>query len=238
MPTIADIRTRAVLRIKDAAQSLDVSPATDAIDAAIVSAIEEYGKVRPSVAAAVVAGTGAFKYSLTASTPVLAGFDARLSVITSIVYPYDATAQDIQKLEDDDWNLVRLADGLWLWFSDVVPASGQSFLAEYTKPHTCSASALTVEASDYEAVADLSASLALLVLANNYVQSIDGSIAADAVNRQSKASEYRSMASAYRKAYELKMSSGSATGPAMAIAEMDRSDSAGADYHFHGRRRF
>lgn len=236
MATIADIRARVAARVHDSAKSLDPAGVTTSIDVAIGSARAEFEKARPLVASQVVTGTGTHKYSLTDSSPILTGFVDGLSVIRSIVCPYDATSQNIEPLEEEDWKLVRLAGGIYLWFTYLVPTASQSMLIEFTKAHTCDKSTLTVLAADYEAMADLAASHALLILANNYVQSIDGSITADAVNRQSKASEYRSMAAAYRKAYELKMASGQATGGVSIIADADRSDSAGRDYLFHGRR--
>jgi len=240
MPNIADIRTRVVPRIKDAALSLDPVNVTTSIDAAIASAVSEYSNVKPNTTAAIVNGTGAFKYSLTAASPVLAGFDPVSSVVTNICYPYNAAVQNPPNLDADEWQIRRLNDGLWLWFLINIPGASETFLAEYTAPHTVSASVLTVAPSDYEAVSDLSAAHALLMLADFYIQSIDGSIAADSVNRLSKAQEYRAAAKTFRDAYDLKMSSGVATGPALAIGDMDRnySDPYQVDYHFHGRRRF
>lgn len=236
MATIADIRARVAARIQDAAKSLDAAGQTADLDAAISSARAEFEKVRPLIAVQSVVGTGTHKYSLTDSSPILTGFVDGLSEIKSIVCPYDSTAQAITPLEDEDWKLVRLAGGLWLWFPDLSPTSSQYMLIEFTKAHTCDKSTLTVLAADYEALADLSACHALLILANAYVQSVDGSITADAVNRQSKASEYRSMAGAFRKAYEMKMASGSPTGAVSIITDTDRADNFGRDYLFHGRR--
>lgn len=238
MATIADIRSRVLLRVKDAAKSLDADGVTETVDASIASAVEEYGKVRPRETATVCDGTGTFKYSLTAANPILTGFDASLSSITSIAYPYTTTTADLTLLEDYEWRIQQLADGLWLWFITATPSASEDFLVTWTLPHTCSGSSLTVAASDYEAVADLAASHAFLAMSGIYVQSLDNSIAADSVNRQSKAAEYRSLAAQYRKAYDLKMGSGVATGPAFAIGDMDRADGAGEDYFFHGRRRF
>lgn len=238
MASIADIRSRVLLRIKDAAKSLDTDGVTEAVDSSIASAVEEYGKVRPRHTATVVDGTGAFKYSLTASSPILTGFDAGLSEILSIVYPYTTTDQDLSVLEDYEWRIQQLADGLWLWFITATPSASEHFLVNWTLPHACSGSTLTLPASDYEAVADLAASHALLVLANVYAQSVDVSISADSVNRLTKPDLYRQMAREYRKAYESKMSSGAATGPAFAIGDIDRADGDGRDYHFHGRKRF
>lgn len=238
MASIADIRSRVVTRLKDAATSLDSAETTRAVDSSIVSAVEEYGKIRPAKAAAVVTGAATHKYSLTAATPVLTGFVDGFSIIESIVYPYISTSQALPAMEADEWRVQRLADGLYLWFTASSPSATEYFLAEFTKPHTCSASALTVATSDYEAVADLAASHALTILANFYVQSVEASISADSVNRMSKAAEYRSMAKAYRESYKLKMSSGAATGGALTIADVDRLDTPGRDYMFHGRRRF
>jgi len=238
MASIADIRSRVLLRIKDAAKSLDTDGVTEAVDSSIASAVEEYGKVRPRKTATVVDGAATFKYSLTATSPVLTGFDAELSEVLSIAYPYTTTTADLTYLEDYEWRVQQLADGLYLWFITATPSAAEDFLVEWTLPHTCSGSSLTVPASDYEALADLAASHALLVLANVYAQSVDLSITADGVNRLTKPDLYRQMAREYRKAYDSKMSSGAATGPAFAIGDIDRADGDGRDYHFHGRKRF
>lgn len=236
MASIADIRSRVVTRLKDAALSLDTADTTKGIDSGILSAVEEYGKVRPARAAVSVTGAATHKYSLTDTSPVLSGFSAGLSVILSIVYPYVTTSQDLPFLEPDEWLIKQLPGGLYLWFTEHSPTASEAFLVEFTKPHTCSGSALTVDASDYEAVSDLAASHALTILANFYVQSVETSISADSVNRLSKAQEYRAMAKAFREAYKLKMASGESTGGAMAIGDIDRVDTYRRDYLFHDRR--
>ena len=237
MATIADIRARVAHRLKDGAQAIDGgSGSYKALDAAILSAVEEYGKVRPAKATASVTGAGTHKYSLTAATPVVTGFSAGLSIIRSIVYPYVAASQELIYRESDEWQITDLSDGLYLWFLAASPTAAETFLVSFTKPHTCSATDLTVDASDYEAVADLAASHALTVLANFYVQSVDATIQADSVNRLSKSGEYRAMAKAYRDSYKLKMASGASTGGAMAIGDIDRLATNRRQYLFHDSR--
>lgn len=235
---IGDIRGKVSARIKDIDSRLTITPdLTCDVDRAIIAALEQYQKVRPLQKTVKVTGTGAFDY---AAATALTGFIDGFSVVVDVAYPYATTDQNLAVLERDEWGLVRLDTGLQLRFFVARPASTEFFLASYTAPHTLSAAASTVPATDDEALSDLGAAFSCDQLAALYAKDVDSSLGADAVDRRGKSDNYRSMAASYRKSYAAKMETEQAQQAAFAMADTDRAfgNSIGTDYLFHGRARF
>lgn len=238
MASIAEIRKRVTSRIQDSARSLDAAGLTQNIDSAITSSLEEFSKARPLEIVEEIDGNGTFKVKLTGTSPAVNYYSAGLSEILSVVYPYVATDAIRTELEDFDFEIRRLPDGLYLCFPTATPTASEKILVEYTGRHRATSSELTVDESDWEAVADLAAHHAFLSLAAQYVQSVQPDISADAVNRSTKPDLYRSLARSFREAYDKKMASGTATGAASVLVDLDRPSSDGRDYLVHDRRRF
>jgi len=234
---IGEIRGKVSTRIKDIDGRLTITPdVTCDVDRAILSAKEQYEKIRPRERVAKVAGTGGFDYAVSS----LPGFVDGFSVVRAVAYPYLTTDQILPWLEDDEFGLVRLDTGLVLRFALARPASTEFFLAPYTAQHTLDASSSTVPASDDEALSDLGAAFACDQLAALYAKDVDSSISADAVDRRTKSDNYRSMAASLRKSYAAKVQTEDAQGAAVAMAEIDRSfkNQHRTDYLLHGRKAF
>jgi hypothetical protein len=230
---IGDIRNKVIPRLKGDSH-LTSAPGGD-VDAAILSAVEEYQKTYPLEKVLKIAGDGGFKYAIASLTGFVDGF----SSVKQVAYPYVTTDQIPAWLEGDEFGLVRNESGLFLWFPLAKPAGTEFFLVVFTIPHTASASAWTPPATDDEALADLAAAYACDALATFYSQSTDASLTADSVQHLTKAAEYRASARRYRDSYKAKINAGHADVPAMAIGEIDRTfgTTQGHDYFFHGRRR-
>ena len=181
-------------------------------------------------------GDGGFDYALPS------GFTDGFSLVQAIFYPYETTDQDPPALDPDEWTLFRTATGLKIRFLADSPTAAEDFLVQYTAPHTLSAATSTIPATDDEAVADLAAAEAYLMLAGYFaVQANDNSISVDSVDRRTKAQECRDQSAAYRKSYARKIGADTETvRPASAWGDVDSAfgDFTRSDYFAHGRRRF
>ena len=233
---IAEIDGKVANRIRDL-KPLFTAPGTAQRYDAIASALAEYQRIRPRVVAKEItgaSGAGAFDYAVTSLTGYVDGF----SVVLAVYYPYLATDQNVPPLDPERWAVVRIESGAVLRFFDVTPTSPDKFLAQYTTRHTLDGSTSTVPASDDEALADLGACFCLLFMAAQVTQETDNVIAADSMNRLSKAAEYRAAAKLMRQAYEIKLGIGaSATvtaGIAVATASPRFSGGQGQRALFHG----
>lgn len=244
--TIADIRQKVQARIQDDGSKLTLTALTGDVDRAILAAVAQYSQDRPREVVVTKAGDGGFDYALSAfgaaaigsvaSTQFVDGF----SDLLDLVFPYTSTDQGFEGLDADDYELVRLPSGLTLRFLADKPATTETMLLRYTRPHDLDGSLSTLPASDEEAVADLGAAFCCEELAAVYAQAKDSSLAADTSDHRNKSDLYRSLATRYADRYDEKM--GQAEGAAAAAAthvEIDRgfTDRAKTDYFFHGRRR-
>jgi hypothetical protein len=252
---IGDIRSGIPPRIKDTAGKLTAVVGNGAVDltkdvdAAIFSALEQYGKARPRERAALVTGAGAlvFDYALDGGSPTLAGYIGGFSSITDILYPWSAATPNLDPLPREEYTVMCLSSGIVLRFFLARPLATEQFLVNYTTPHALDTTQSTVRASDDEALKDLAAAFACDELASFYAHSTDPNIQADAVNNMSKAGEYRAMAKEFRNAYAAKMDAagaaadgqgGAVVPPALAIAQIQDSFYGQPSRHFfHGRQR-
>lgn len=233
--TIGDIRNKVIPRIQDDVSRLTVAPGGD-VDAAILSAVEEYQKTFPLEKAVRIAGSGTYKYAISSLTGYIDGF----SELRGVAYPHLTTDQVLRWLLGQDFGLVRDDSGLFLWFASARPTAAEFFLALFTVPHTASVAAWTPRATDDEAISDLAAGYCCDLLAAVNSQETDTTLDADSVNRLSKAAEYRAMATRFKDSYKRKTAS---VGRATAVANVQNTntgfgDVAQTDYLFHGRRRF
>lgn len=234
---IAEIQTKVSSRIQDKAGRLSTTPLTGDVARCILAALEQYGKDRPLVVVLEIEGAGAFDYPVAD----LAGFVDGFSSIERIVYPYDEDDQSDEALDAEAYTIKRLPAGLVLRFLEASPAEAESFLVEFTRPHTLDASTSTVPAADDEALADLAAAHCCEELAAHYAQSTDSSISADSVDRRSQSAEYRALAKVYANRYADKVGKGEAKPKAAGRhVEVDRGFAGRRreDYLFHGRRYF
>lgn len=233
---VGEIESKVAERLQDQLSILSKARGPGAISRAIASAVEQYSKDRPLEKAVSVDGDGGFDYALPT------GFVDGFSMVQAIYYPYLTTDQDPPALDPDEWTMFRTATGPKIRFLADSPTAAEDFLVQFTAAHTLSASTSTIPSTDDEAVADLAAAEAYLMLAGYFaVQSNDSSIQVDSVDRRTKAQECRDQAAAYRKSYSRKIGADTETvRPASAWGDVDSAfgDFTRSDYFAHGRRRF
>ena len=231
---IGDIRLGVESRVQDDAARLGDTVLVGDVDRAILAALAEYQIGRPRLRAAKVAGTGAFDYQLDGVSPALPGWVQDFSDLGGVLYPYDQTKQRPTSLDRSEFVVLVLDTGIFLRFLDQIPAAGSFFLAQYTTPHSLSASTSTVSPQDDDALEDLAASFCFGKLAAVYAQDTDASYQADSVNRPTKSDLYRKLAADLRKAYDQKMQSGAAATPASRVGQIRRGfgNRGNLDLHF------
>jgi len=207
--TITDIRGKVLARIQDSVHDLTTTPDMECdVDRCITAAKEEYQKQRPRELSAKVDGDGTFEYALPA------GFVDRFSRIRAVFYPhppvaspwpYGPAGRGRKPLDEDKTRLVRTESGLRLRFLEHTPGTSEDFLVEFTAPHSLDEAACTLPVTDDEALADLAAANCCDAMAARYGQETDPNLQTDVVNRLTKAAEWRSMGTRYRKSYDAKM---------------------------------
>ena len=242
---IGDLKTKVVPgRITDAIPVLTTTSG-GVLEGAILSAIEEYGKIRPLECTVLLSGSGAFDYPVSqlsfpigGSPPVNVSFVDGVSGITAVLYPYVATSRLPNQLESDEYAILRLDTGLVLRFKTATPTVAEKILVVFSAPHVVDAAHFTPSQGDVEAIADLAAAYACDVIATYYGQTTDDTVGADVVNRQTKADTYRRLADEWRKGFKSKMSGDSNVAtPASAVGNFDTVMANDIDrYAFHGRR--
>lgn len=241
MSTIATFRTMVLSIVKtqltDTGQ-LDTAAGGD-VDSAIAAALKQHQKIRPYVPVAEITGTGAFRYSLTAASPIVSNWKLNFSRVVELLFPYAATDQRPTALDEgDDFAVVGLPDGLYLHFTQAIPTAAQKFLLTYTSPHVVNASTSTVPEVEEEAVAQLAAAHTFRKLAAYVTNTVEGAISADSVNR-SKTDLYLSLAGKAEKVW-LALIEGEAAAVGVGVAvDSDPSfaDQFGTQLFFHNTRR-
>ena len=228
-----------------ASQSVDTTKLpTQAQQAAVQQAVEEYSRDRPDTTTADVTGTGARYYAIT--TTLFAAWSEGFSQIKAIEYPAItiASGDTPQYLEPDDWRSDYRAAGVrYLYLPRHTPAATEKMRVTYTVPYSWSgtASATTTPAADFYAICNLSAAIACEILAVGYSPSSEAaSLMADAVNHRSKAQEYASRAKEFRELYARNMGFDQDK-RVQSFSEFVDWDTApnwptGRDYLFHGDR--
>ncbi len=226
MPSIADIRTKALALVQNDAGKLTTSPdLTCDADLAILQAVKVYEQVRPRVRTAEVSGAATWDYNLSGGTPIVSDWQDGLSTVRSVAYPFDGTSRELNQLQPEDWAIVRLTvsgvDYIRLRFLASTPAASEKFLLEYTTTHTVTAGALSINPADYDVVAALAGSFMALQLAAIYAESTDGTIQADSVNRGTRVDYWRQIARDLKARYDAMVSGGQAVRPAHTVVDVD-----------------
>jgi hypothetical protein len=244
---ISEIRAKVTTRIKDSKPRLSAAE----LDVAIGAALAELTRDRPRTVVVAVTGTGAFDYLVSTFGVAASGatpstqWVVDFSQLAEVVYPYDATSQDVQRLDPDDFAVLLLPGGWTLRFLSARPTAAQSFLLRYTRPHELDTLRSSVAVTDDEALADLSASYACLALEAAYTQQSVSAITADTTDPGGRPEDYSRLAEEYRDRYEAHVGKGGGSGSdgaavpaAGTFVDVDRnfSDPRRTDYFFHGRR--
>lgn len=173
------------------------------IRSAIMGVVESrYSKDRPAKAVVDVQGDGGFAYA----TSDLSGYEEGFSEISEIFYPVNDSARTDNRVKKADWHLEDRPGGEYLIFKNVSPSASNTFRVVFPKPHRFASSSSTASIdgplSDLPKIANLAASELFGRLAKRAVDSAEGTVEADRVDRLSKAAEYRALAKAYMSAYE------------------------------------
>lgn len=180
MPTspIADI---AAVRMRLMDGGADVSlfgyGVEDTVDLAIQRALEEYSRDRPKEFVADVTGNGTPYYSLTAGSPVLASWADEFSRITRIEYPAAAVSATHRPtfIDPHDYRVdYRTASGKYLYLLAHVPTASETVRITYTGLRVLTEASDTVLTSDKEALLDLATSVAVLILATQAPETVNG----------------------------------------------------------------
>jgi hypothetical protein len=204
---------------------------------AIGSARAEYEAAYPREVVIEITGNGGFDYQITGG-PWSAYVDGNSS-ITQIRYPVVAGDPAPPLVDDEDWVVVRTPGGLFLRFlNGIRPAATQKFWVYFTAQHTLSGGASTVPAAHDDALADLAASFACLMLSAYYEQTGDSTMQADAVDRPRRTDTYRALAKQYREAYKEKLGMNEPARAGFAVADLNPPASAPqvGGLLFHERR--
>lgn len=200
-------------RVQDTDSVLSTTPAlTCDVDLAILSAKEQYEKLRPRRLSVALAGADDYVYAvslLTGGSPA-GSYVPGFSTVLAVHYPYAVGSVLPDPILREFYGEEPLDDEMVLRFRAHMPAAGEQFLVTFTAPHILNATQSTVPAGDDQALMDLAAANCCDMLAAHYAKDVDSSISADSVDRRTKSDTYRSQATGYRRAYETKMGIGTA----------------------------
>ena len=163
-------------------------------------------------------------------------FLPRFSTIKSIEYPIGDTPGDYG--DPRDWKMYNTPTGYQLQLIACTPANTELVRIVWTARHALDGS--TVDHTDFYAVCDFIAVLALEAMAAKAINFGDSTISADVVNYRSKSQEYLSMAKQKRRAYFNHMGidetdTGVEIGPAVAMGDMKNIMGSGVDRLVHSR---
>lgn len=161
-------------------------------DAAIALAVTRYSEDKPRSAVADLTGTGVKLVDLPA------GWQAGFSRIVSIEYPMGAAPPSL--MAQESYSLYTGLSSTQILFVSALPAAATA-RATFTQAHLLDADNDTIPLKDREAVANWAASLMLQQLANHYSGAGSPTIAADAVDWQSRGGEFARRAKESRQFY-------------------------------------
>jgi len=201
---------------------------------AIEQALDGYSKVKPDTAVADVDGTAGFDYEL--NTTNFSGWVDGFSVFIEIEYPYDADQATPVFLEAEDWIIYQGTAAKYLRFITAKPAADETIRAHYTIPYAFEDQQVTVPESDYYAICDLAAALALRPIAAKFTQTGDSTLQADVVDYRSKGREALKLMEQYLKDYNSHMGIQEGTRFASLSADQDTEYAIGVDWLTHPRR--
>lgn len=197
----------------------------------VAAALARYSKDRPRRAHKDYAGDGAaYDFALPAD------WDGALSAVEGVEYPQGE--REAAYLQRRDWTIYGQGTGVEkLRLLRDTPQSGKTLRLFYTLPHAADGSSTTVPANDLKPVAWLAAAEGCHVLARRHAQTSVPTLQADAVDHQSKASEYTRLGKELERRYmaHLGLKEGETAPAAGATLDWDESLSQGrGDYLTHG----
>ncbi len=199
-------------------------------DRAIDAAQERYSQDRPRRMVEDLVSAGGHNLALPAA------WEAGLSRIHAIEFPIGSVPPS--ELSPAGYRLYQTPSG-WTIQLDAARSSGDTLRVSFTTSHTLDGGTDTIPERDREAVAALAASIALAQLAAGAAADGSPTLNADVVDHASKADRYRRLSGALRRRYfdHLGLKEGRPA-PALAVADLDLTNSQGGDLLVHrGRQR-
>lgn len=227
MSTLTTFETLFDNRVRDAASRFTIAQKDDAIQAAV----KRYSTLRAVVAVQDYPGDG-----VTFDLALPTGWTQNFSTIKTIEYP--AGERTPSFIPDDHWQFYQTPSAIKVRLLTITPSTGKIARITFSKLHTVDVSGSTIPAQDEEAVSDLAASIGLSALAAIYSGTTDPTLAADAIDYKSKASEYSRRAGELAKRWRehMGLDKDSDAQAAMAFTDVDQTDSLGLDKLTHPNR--
>jgi hypothetical protein len=227
MSTLTTFETLFDNRVRDAAARFT----TPQKDDAILAAVKRYATLRAVAAVQDYPGDGA-TFDLVLPT----GWTQNFSTIKTIEYPAGERVPSF--IPDDQWQFYQTPSSIVVRLLTTTPTVGNTTRITFTKLHTVDVNGSTIPTQDEEAVADLAASIGLRALAAIYSGTTDPTIAADAIDYKSKASEYARRADELSKRWRehMGLDKDSEAAAATAFTDVDQTDSLGLDKLTHPNR--
>jgi len=213
------------------------------LDAAIAMAVTKYSQDRPRTVVEDETGNGTPYFTVVGSGAVLASWLDGFSAIQWIDYPAGPVAVDYQPNPlnaDKDWTFYQDASKTYLWFKNQTPTASETVRISYTGVHTHTSGLDTVPTGDLDALYDLSAYFACVMLATKMASSSDSTIQADSTNYRDGQLRFKQQADAWLASYADRMALSKDGSPAGASAWSNwdsRSLSTGLPWLTHSPRR-
>jgi len=239
---IDEMEALVATRIQDRGDFLDAGAGAE-LHKFVDEAVKEYSRHRPQLIVEDESGDGGFDYQIagTGGTNLLASWEDKFSIVDKLVFPVDDTSPNEQELNEDEWEIIHKIvtanHRKYIRFLVNTPTATETFRIFYTARHVLDLTSSTLPISDDEAVANLTAYLALKAIAARYLSMKDTTITADATDRDSKADAARRLAEDFKEDFEDHMGIGKGQQSAQSvIGDTDMSPSHGLGYVWHGQR--
>lgn len=179
------------------------------LDEAIGRAVVRYSRDRPLMVVEDESGNGTPFYTLVGAGAVLASWSDKFSQIDCIEYPAGDVSSDYRPTfldRQDDWQEdFRIPDKILLRFKTLSPAATETFRVTYSALHTHTSVTDTVPAADLEALCDLSAHYACIILGTEAAGVTDSLVEADTTNYRDAQLRYSQQAKAWLDSYNRHM---------------------------------
>lgn len=195
-----------------------------ALDAAISMATTKYSQDRPLAVVEDELGNGTPFLVLVGAGAVLASWSDGFSDILSIDYPagaISATYEPTWLEPGEDWTAYRDASKTYLWLRSAAPTTSETVRITYSARHTHTSVLDTVPPADFDALCDLSAHVACVMLATKMAASSDSTMGADSTNYRDGQLRFKQQAEAWLATYSDRMGLAVDGTPAGASAVVD-----------------
>lgn len=235
-------RTALRYRIMDLSPDNPLLVTPESLDAAIAQAVTKYSQDKPRDVVEDETGNGTPYFVVVGSGAVLASWLDQFSQIQWIDYPAGAVSATYQPnpLQPRDWTFYADASKTYLWLKNATPTVSETVRIAYTALHTHTSTTDTIPPADLDALYDLSAYYACIMLATKAAGNSDSTIAADSVNYRDAQLRYKQQAAEWLASYADRMGQQPDGKPAgaSAMANLDsRNIAVGWPWLTHAARR-